>query len=281
MKLGIDLGNSNLKSHTGVLIPSKVKQGKYINKNIEVVYERKIWTIGEGNREVEINKTKKESNLLFLYTMIALSSQDIENEVAVGLPLGQYQEQKDQYREYILKNNYADIEVNGENRIINITNCKVCPEGLASVPGGYEGIILDIGGKTTDICLLEDKKVLNPISKPKGVLNLYSNIVNSINSKFGLDLIEEDAERIIKNGLFLDGEQQDIKFIYDILATFTDDIVNTLKLEYSLRTNKLLLIGGGGNLFYNSIKKRAKQAELIEGSLFSNAKGFRRMLGNG
>lgn len=280
MKLGIDLGNSNLKSHTGVLIPSKVKQGKYINKSIEVVYERKVWTIGEGNREVEINKAKKENNLLFLYTMIALSSNEIENEVAVGLPIGQYQEQKDRYREYILNNSYADIEVNGINRIINITDCKVCPEGLASVPSNYEGIILDIGGKTTDICLLENKRVINPISKPKGVLNLYSNIVNSINSKFGLDLTDDDAERIIKNGLFLDGEQQDIKFIYDILATFTDDIVNTLKLEYSLRTNKLLLIGGGGDLFYNSIKKRAKQAELIEDSLFSNAKGFRRMLGN-
>lgn len=278
MKIGIDLGNSNLKSHRGVLIPSKIKQGKYINKSVEVVHERKIWTIGEGNREVEINKAKKENNLLFLYTMIALSSQDIENEVAVGLPIGQYQEQREQYREYILNNSYTDIVLNGEKRIINITNCKVCAEGLASVPSGYEGIILDIGGKTTDIVEIRDKRILNPVSKAKGTLNLYSNIVNSINSKYSLDLVEDDAERIIKNGLFLDGEQQNIDFIYNILSTFTDDIVNTLKLEYSLRTNKLLLIGGGGELFYNAIKKRAKQAVLIDDSIFSNAKGFRRAL---
>ena len=280
MKIGIDLGSSNLKSHTGLVIPSKIKQGKYINKGVEVVHERKIWTVGEGNRDVEINKANRETNLLYLYTMIALCSKEVENEVAIGLPIGQFQEQKEKYREYILNNSYADIVVNGEKRILNITNCKICAEGLSSVPIGFEGVICDIGGRTVDIAEIREKRILNPISKPKGTLNLYSNIINSINSKFSLDLIEDDAERIIKQGLKIDGEVQDIKFIYDILAEFTDDLISSLKLEYSIRTNNLLLIGGGGNLFYNAIKKRVKQVELIEDSLLSNAKGFRRSLGN-
>lgn len=278
MDIGMDIGSSLLKVHTGRMLASKIKRGKYINKTIEVVHERKTYTIGEGNRDVEINKASRETNLLFIYTLIALESQDIENRIAVGLPIGQYQTEKERYREYILDNGYADIEVNGVKRIINITDCKVCAEGLSAVSQDYNGIILDIGGRTTDICLLDNKRVINPISKTKGVLNLYSQIINSINSKFSLDLVEDDAERIIKNGLKIDGEVQDISFIYNILATFTDDIINTLKLEYSLRTNNLLLIGGGGELFYNSIKKRVKQTELIKDSLFSNAKGFRRML---
>lgn len=280
MKLGIDLGSSNLKAHTGLVLASKIKQGKYINKGVEVVHERKIWTVGEGNRDVEINKANRETNLLYLYTMIALCSKEVENEVAIGLPIGQYQQEKDRYREYILNNGYADIIVNGEKRILNITNCKICAEGLSSVPSGFEGVICDIGGRTVDIAEIREKRILNPISKPKGTLNLYSNIINSINSKFSLDLVEDDAERIIKQGLKIDGEVQDIKFIYDILAEFTDDLISSLKLEYSIRTNNLLLIGGGGNLFYNAIKKRVKQVELIEDSLLSNAKGFRRMLGN-
>lgn len=280
MKLGLDIGSSNLNSHTGLVIPSKIKRGKYINKGIELVHERKTYTIGEGSRDVEINKANRETNLLFIYTLIALESKDIENQIAVGLPLGQFQQEKERYRKFILDNNYVDIELNGQKRIINITDCKVCAEGLSSVPKDYNGIILDIGGRTTDICLLEGKRVINPISKPKGTLNLYSNIINCINSKFSLDLIEDDAERIIKKGLILDGEKQNISFIYNILAEFTDDIINTLKLEYSLRTNNLLLIGGGGDLFYDSIKRRAKQAVLIEDSLFSNAKGFRRLLEN-
>lgn len=278
MDLGLDIGSSLLKVNTGRMLASKIKEGKYINRTIEVVHERKTYTIGEGNRDVEINKASRETNLLFIYTLIALESQDIENRIAVGLPIGQFQSEKDRYREFILQNGYADIEVNGSKRIINITDCKVCAEGLSAVSSDYNGIILDIGGRTTDICLLENKRVINPISKTKGVLNLYSQIINSINSKFSLDLVEDDAERIIKQGLRIDGEIQDIGFIYNILANFTDDIINTLKLEYSLRTNNLLLIGGGGELFYNSIKKRVKQTELIKDSLFSNAKGFRRML---
>lgn len=278
MKLGLDIGSSNLKVHTGRMLASKIKPGKYINRSIEIVHEQKTYTIGEGNRDVEINKASRETNLLFIYSLIALESEDIENKIAVGLPIGQFQSEKDKYREFILKNGYTDIEINGRKRIINITDCKVCAEGLSAVSPDYNGIILDIGGRTTDICLLENKRVINPISKTKGVLNLYSQIINSINSKFSLDLVEDDAERIIKQGLKIDGEVQDISFIYNILATFTDDIINTLKLEYSLRTNNLLLIGGGGELFYNSIKKRVKQTELIKDSLFSNAKGFRRML---
>lgn len=278
MKIGIDLGSSLLKSDTGLVLSSKLRQGKSISKAINLEYEGISYIVGDGNREVEINKAKRQSNLLFLYTMLGLQD-DIEFEVGLGLPIGQYQQQKEEYREYILQNNYANIKINGEDRIINITNCKVFAEGLASVED-YEGIILDIGGRTTDIAEIRDKRVINPISKPKGVLNLYSNIINSINSKFGLDLVEEDAERIIKKGLVLDGEEQDISFIYQILSTFTDDIVNTLKLEYSLRTNNLLVIGGGGNLFFPSIKKRVKQAKLIKDSLLSNAKGFRRGLGD-
>ena len=278
MKLGLDIGSSNLKTDTEFLISSKIKQGKTLNKCLSIEYEGKNYIIGEGNREVEINKAKRETNLLFIYSVIGAISDDIENEIAVGLPIGQFQQQKEEYKKFILENGFNVVKVNGVEKPIKITNVIVCPEGLSSVTPDYSGIIVDIGGRTTDICLLEDKRVVNPISKPVGTLNLYAEIINSINSKFGLDLHEEDAERIIKNGLSIDGEIQDIKFIYDILATFTDDVINTLKLNYSLRTNELLLIGGGGEFFYNSIKRRAKQAQLIENSIFSNAKGFRRAL---
>lgn len=278
MKLGIDIGSSDIKVNTGLVIPSKIKEGKYINKAIELVHERRTWTVGDGIRDVEINKVDRSTNLLFLYASIGLASEEIENEIAIGLPIGQYQKEKDRYREFIMDNHYADIELNGERKVINITNCKIYAEGLSAVDSNYNGIILDIGGRTTDIAILDNRKVVNPISKPKGTLNLYSNIVNSINTKYGLDLIEEDAERIIKNGLKIDGEHQNLDFMYNILTVFTEDIINTLKLEYSLRTNDLLIIGGGGNLFYKSIKKRVKQAQLIENSIFANAEGFRRSL---
>ncbi|HEY8804806.1 MAG TPA: hypothetical protein VIM42_06820 [Clostridium sp.] len=37
----------------------------------------------------------------------------------------------------------------------------------------FNGIIVDIGGRTTDIALLENRKAKKPYSLPIGTLNLY------------------------------------------------------------------------------------------------------------
>lgn len=276
MKLGLDIGSSDLKTNLGLIIPSKIRIGSSLNKDaISINFEGKNYVIGEGNREVEINKASRENNLIYIYTLIALSTEDINNEIGLGLPLGQYKKEKDNYKNYIMENNVKTFVINGKTRTVRINKVTIFPEGLASVPGGYNGIIADIGGKTTDICLLENRKVINPLTKPRGILNLYSDIVNIANEKYSLDLHQEEGERILKNGLKIDGEVVDTIFAREVMAEFVDDIVNTLKLNYSLRTNNLLITGGGAELCNKAFKNRAKQTEKLENAVFSNAQAFR------
>ena len=279
MKLGLDIGSSDLKTHLGFKIPSKIRVGTSFNKEaIQVTFDGVDYVIGEGHREVEINKASRENNLIYIYTLIALSSQDVNNEIGIGLPLGQYKANKDAYREFIMANNFKTFKINGKTRTIRISDVKVFPEGLASVPVGFNGVILDLGGRTTDIALLENRKVVNPITKPRGILNLYSDIVNVANAKYSLDLQQEEGERVLK-GLKVDGELVDNTFAKEIMAEFVDDVVNTLKLNYSIRTNDLLITGGGAELCEKAFKNRIKHTEKLVNATFSNAEAFRRGLG--
>lgn len=278
MNIGIDIGSAFIKHRSGLLVPSLLTKGKTINKGLTIEYEGDMWTIGEGIREVEINKAKRESNLKFIFGILGSLTKDIENNIVVGLPIGQYQQEKENYKNYILDNGYYRGAINGFLRMIRITGVTIAPEGLQAIREDYKGIVLDIGGRTTDICLIEEgKKVINPISKPIGTINLYSTIINKLNARYGLDLREQDAERIIKGGLMLDGCKVENNIVGETMTSYIEDIINTLKLEYSLRTNNLLMVGGGSELFYKSFKTRVKQAEKMENSIFANAEGYERL----
>lgn len=70
-------------------------------------------------------------------------------------------------------------------------------------------LIFDIGGRTVDIALIEminDKPTLiKSDTWYKGMLILYSIIIESINKKFLLTLEARYAEQILFNGLYLYG----------------------------------------------------------------------------
>ena len=86
-----------------------------------------------------------------------------------------------------------------------------------------------------------------------------------------------DAERIIENGLTIYGEKQNTSIVNDCINIYIKDIVNKLKLEYSLSTHNLLCVGGGSKTLFKYIKKEIPHAGIVEDPLFSNAIGFARI----
>lgn len=279
--LGVDIGSYAVKTSTGIIFESKIFKGKnLLSKGIKIYYNNEYYTIGEGARDTDIDKSKRANNLLLLYTAIALSTteEDINIKLVLGLPIGQFQMKAALFKEYILNNKFAEFKLiyndRIEERIINIEDVEIYPEGVASVPDNFNGIILDIGGRTIDICLLKNNKIEKPISIPEGTINLYSKMINSLNKLYTLDLDIADIDRILENGLYIEGEKVDESIIYQELSTFTDELINKLNLEYSLKTNRLFVTGGGGDFFYNSIRRRVKHAEIAKNPIFSNAKGY-------
>ena len=274
MILGIDLGNYAVKLSTMHTFPSKVSKVGSILKNTTVIVDGATYHIGEGGYDTEYRKAKKQNLVpLFLY---ALSLADANSfKVVAGLPVSQYKQDKDLLRELLIE--HHAVAVNGAQKRIAVEDVAVYPEGLVAIYGtDFEGVLIDIGGRTTDCCEVSGGKVNNPFSLPKGTLNLYSDFIKTLNSR-GLDLRLEDADRILRTGLKIDGEPLDVLPAMEVFRQFVTELVGRLQIEYSIRTRDVLLIGGGCDLLHQAIRNRIPAARTINNPVFANAIGLERV----
>lgn len=263
MILGVDLGNYYTKSSKGVSFLSKVSFNEGIeSKDFIRINNKKVY-LGEGEFDTEYRKAYKNNIIYLLQGAIEKSTNDKKNKVVVGLPLIQYKEDK----EYLI------------NRVMQsklVEDIEVVPEGVMAVPNNYEGILIDIGGRTTDICLLiiegNKRKIKQPTSLPIGIQNLENEFINSINATYGLDLKQEDSNRILDNGLFIYGERKKVNM--DSFKVFVENIVRRMQVDYSLKTNNVALIGGGAEKLYIPFKNRIPQAYLVRDAFMANALAY-------
>lgn len=278
MILGIDIGNSNTKSSKGVIFESKVSKVATLNNFNEMVWNGTKYFLGDGEFDTTYRKIDKTNYMELLLGSIALSTTERINDIVLGLPLSQYKADKETLKLNVMSNRDNFIEIDGVERHICINDIEVVPEGIFTVDKDFEGVIVDIGGGTTDCCLLENingkRKIQNPYSDPIGIQKLYSNYVKVINSRYGLDLVPNDADRILKKGLKIDGEQVETRFAINVFKDFTERLVSRLQREYSLRTYDIALVGGGAKVLFKPIKSRIKNCNLIDDYLFGNALAY-------
>lgn len=278
MILGVDLGNYSVKTSKSISFLSKVsKMSNILSNGITLKTSNGDFYMEDGEFDTEYRKVKKEHIREMFIAAIALSSDEVTNQIVVGLPLSQYKEDKEALKELLLKERIQRISINGVEKKLIIEDLEVYPEGIgAMIDEDFNGIIVDIGGLTTDIALLENNKIKKPYSLPVGTLNLYSDFVKIINSKYSLDLKSEDAPRLMKEGLKIYGEQKDISFALEVFKLYVENIVRELQVSYSIKTLDIKLIGGGTKLLYKALRNRLPNADLIYNSIFSNANGFER-----
>jgi plasmid segregation protein ParM len=293
MILGIDLGNVNVKTSEKIIYPNKITQDERLYEDIEnvrVEYEGKRYVMGNGEYQTNYLKADKKHLMVSLLTAIAKSTENNINQIVLGLPIQQYKSDRGKLEEKINKHKINEIILNDKPRQIIISECKVFPEGLAiyysldntikSNIGNRDIVIIDVGGRTTDICLYavgeNKRKLLNYITIPAGTLNVYSDFIKAVNDKFGLDKLKEDATDILKQGLWVDGERESLKFTKDIFIKYLERILAELKLNYPIRTAQCILCGGGGILFQGLFKKEIKSLIVMK-DIYANAKGFKRV----
>ena len=283
MILGLDLGNFAIKTSTGFTIESKISENKSILSQGSVIKLcGKEFVIGEGHYDAEFRKVKKENYLNLLFAAMILSSNDKVNKIVVGLPISQYKNDKEELTNLILQNSHMEGYLNGDKRIIDIADIEVYPEGVGSVSLDFEGVVVDIGGRTTDICQISKiagkRKIENPFSEPLGMINLYSDFIKALNTSYSLDLKLNDANRILTRGLKVKGIEQDISQEKRVFKDYVDMIVSKLRIEYSVDTLEVALTGGGALVLGNAIKKRlGGNTDIIDNSLFANAKAFEKV----
>jgi plasmid segregation protein ParM len=261
--IGIDVGNYYTKTSHLISFMSKVSNVGGILNNYPIMIGNKTMYLEDGEIDTEYRKAYKESYLYLLQGAVLRSTTDKNNKLVVGLPLSQYKEDKAYLTNRILQSGI-------------VKDVLVQPEGAIAVNSNYTGIIVDVGGGTTDICLIAQegrkRKILQPYSIPKGILNLESEFINQINSTYGLDLEPVDADRIIKNGLYVYGEKKN--FSMGIYKDFVESLVRRIQVDYSLKTNNITLVGGGACKLYRAFKNRIPQAQLVNNSFYANALAY-------
>ena len=290
--IGIDLGNCNLKTSKKIIVPALITRGGnyLISTGYEINFNGELFIIGEGDFDTNLNKLSKENLLPMLCLAAGLSTKEEFIRVVLGLPINQYRSNKNKMLEIIEENKILNFKLNGLDRCICIEEASIFPEGVATYYSldiekrkalvDQDLIILDIGGRTTDIALLKAGKkrsVAKSTSLDVGMINIYNDMINEINSLYTLGLNIEDAEGILKNGLEVDGEKQDTSFIKNIVKNNIEKVFKELNISYPVRTSPLIVTGGGGKSFFKSLKKRYPTAQLVEDNLFSNAIGYKRV----
>ena len=279
--LGVDVGNATTVTNTGVIIDSKTSKIKPITSCNKLEMDNEVVYVGEGEYDTTYRKLEKDTYLQLLYTAIALStkSRTVSNQIVLGLPLSQYNEDREALIQKVLSNNDKWININDTERHIIIDDVEVFPEGVFTVDDDYQGIVIDVGGRTTDCALIEvvrgKKKILDPISIPTGTINLYDKFIDSLNMELGLDLKLRDAERILESGLMLEGHKVNIDFAKRFIEEYSENLYRQLQLKYSLKTNIVTLTGGGADLVYNHLESKLGQGLIKQrDSIKANAKNF-------
>lgn len=283
MILGVDLGTHSVKTSTKVKFLSKFTKGKSFTESNKIIYNHSSFNIGEGEFNTEWDKSRKENTLLLLYAAIARSTVEDINRIVLGLPVQQYKKNKSSLIELIENNRCGNI--NGRNLVI--TDITVAPEGasvyytmnleLNNKIGNKQLIIVDIGGRTTDIIVFEGKKIVDVKTIAIGMLNIYQEIVDYINSRYTESLKLEDGEIILKEGLFLNGELQDISFVKPVLEKNFNSIFKELQLKYNVNKGYIYLTGGGAIILKQAFKNRLKNLIISPNPIFDNALGFQKV----
>lgn len=276
---GLDVGNATCKTNTGIIFDSKITTTEPLTKTNTLTIDGITYYLGAGSFDTTYKKIDKEHYIKFMYGLLALSTSTVHNKIVLGLPLSQFSSDRNQLINMIMHNNEKIVTINGEEKPLIIDDVAIMPEGISTLPENIDSIIIDVGGLTTDVALVryerEERRIIKPISIAIGTINLYTDLINKINSKYSLNLKIDDAERILEKGLTLDGKKENINFALEMYQEFYNDLINQLQVNYSIRTNNLSLTGGGASIIYEQLKNKfGDSVTMQDNSIFANARNF-------
>lgn len=291
MVIGFDFGNENLKTSEGFIEKALFTQREGLFKyDHEVIIDGQKYIVGEGNYDTELDKSSKATLLPALCVSLANSTNKKDIDLVLGLPMGQYKVKKDELIKTVSSLKTLSFIYNDKPYQYNIGKVLCYPEGLGAFADlstedrkifkNTKMIILDIGGRTTEIALMSEdnkRKILKHKSLDVGMINIYSDIVERLNEAHTITLKIEDAERIIKHGLYIKDKEIETKaHINTILKDVLNDIIQELNINFSANIYPIFLTGGGGKKFYGALKRKYGRVVLSKDFLFANANGFKK-----
>ena len=284
--IGVDAGYGNIKT-ANTVTPTGITacDTQPIFNGSILEYEGKYYRIGEGHKEFIADKVADDD--FYLLTLMAIAKElnicgirQADVYLVAGLPMTWIRNQRDSFREYLLRNEQVAFRFNGKDYMIRFVGCSVYPQGYPAIVnqlGAFNGINLlaDIGNGTMNILYLNDRKPMENRcwTEKLGVNQCMIAAKNAVMDSFGIKIDDLIVEQVLRNGT-ADISKPYLDCIAAAARHYVADIFATLrKYEYNPDLMRLYIVGGGGCLVRH-FGDFAKDRVTILSDICATAKGY-------
>lgn len=295
--IGVDNGNFNTKTVSHLFTTSLTESSVPLSMASDLIeFNGHFYSLSSKRALYERDKTKTVR--AFILTLFSIAKElksriergEIEQStsydvvLAVGLPPG-HMKAKDEFRNYFLKyGQNIEFFYNREQFIIHLDDVLVFPQAYAAFSSHptnlsrYERCyIIDIGGYTTDVLLMVDRKpdLSQVYSLDYGMIHLFNKIKRDVSFEFSLAIDDAQISDVLHGKPHI-LKQDVVLSIYNSCENYFDDILGQLReLGIELRTTPAVFVGGGSIALKESIENSdfVEKADHIS-DISANALGY-------
>ena len=296
MLIAIDHGNYAIKTPRFSFVSGLTEHSVKPPMTDEILeYNGKFWTL--AGKRLPYMRDKTKDDRFFIMSLFAIAKElerkgqysPMEHiQLAVGLPPEHFGSLKEKFSSYFRRPGTVKFTYRDKSYSILIEQVMVFPQAFAAVVPKSSMVlntlrlfVIDIGGYTTDVLLLQNGKPNLQFcrSLETGVITMNNEVIRKINAQYDM-LIEDEHITAVLQGkeTYLPDEVK--QEIFNAAQQHSNDILSQLReLQVDLRTNPSIFIGGGSVLLqpYLAESQLVGKAEFLD-SPNANALGYE-MLG--
>jgi len=284
--IGIDHGYGNIKT-ANTITPTGVTayDTKPAFEGNILFYDNTYYKIGDVHKTYIPDKSEDIDNYICTLYGIAreLSREDITEadvHISAGLPLAWVREQRESFRKYLLKHEYAVFDFKDKHYKVHIVGCSVYPQGYTAVIDRLHdmngvNLIADIGNGTMNVMYLNNKRANESRcwTEKLGVSKCVDMVKNAVMDKYHVVLDDAIIEEVIRRGT-ADIAPHILETVTRTMADYCKLIFDTLrKYDYDPDLMKLYIVGGGSVLIKNFGNYKSDRVILIT-DVCATVKGY-------
>ncbi|SEQ81972.1 plasmid segregation protein ParM [Lachnospiraceae bacterium NE2001] len=284
--IGIDHGFGNIKTrNTTFRAGITVSDAENDIAPDVVKYKDKYLIIGENHKSFESDKVINDD---YYYLTIAALAKEMRIRkirsaklvLAVGLPLMWAQEQREVFRNYLMREKELEFEYKGISYSVTIERVLVFTQGYVAIMeriGELDGIyyVADIGNGTINVMNINDHRINSSkcFTDQIGVRKCIESIQNEIANKMQKDIPYDICEEYLIKGTTTLPER--IQTTMDETACrYVSSIIGKLKEHgYDPDYMKLICMGGGSGIVKRYLRFPDTNVEYMD-DIRATAKGY-------
>ncbi|MBE5968780.1 MAG: ParM/StbA family protein [Lachnospiraceae bacterium] len=287
--VGVDHGFKNIKTaHT--LFPAAISEIKTKPENLEDIleYDGKLYSLNGEQVYFVDTQDKTQTEDYYLLTLAAIAKEMKARNLtkanillAVGLPFKWFDKQKDNFKNYLMKNSEVVFKFEGKRYVISLEACKVFVQGHSAIAPNIskyaEGhcVLVDIGGGTMVVLpMFKGKPLIEEcMIDTKASLHLYTMIKQRIESEFYNEISDYDITEAINSGKQSTNDEY-LNIIQEELEKYSEYVFRRLKeFRINLERTPVVFMGGGSMIIKNFGSYNANKTSFVL-DLNANAKGY-------